>query len=285
METVGLTQPPTSILLRLLLSSYDRPLTVSYVQESASFRRHIPSRCSMMYLKRFLLEAKGKVPLRHILLIAKCKPLLSPELIDIDLDSRVIHLSEVTSEWLRAMRGLKAILDQIFSNPLICVTFPKNFLSILHRCIHFGTVLSEILPAPLMKDSHRFFLSHMINIIKGYLQALESKREIGYLEVEEMGIRTNSMDLALARFQSQLINHFRNQSYIFIEHYSTNFLKISLTHRKNLMKEDARIIFNFDNAEEAKEFSSSFYSSSPSQEENIFIQLNLEYFHHPELFH
>ena len=60
----------------------------------------------------------------------------------------------------------------------------------------------------------------MIEIMKGYLQTLELKLNLRY-----SGIVVNSIDPALVRFQSQLRISFLIDSFIFIEHYSINYLK------------------------------------------------------------
>ena len=97
--------------------------------------------------------------------------------------------------WLGAMNGLKAIMNHTFRNPDIAIPFPKNFPSILHDCIHNGTILSEILPDPIMNDRLLPYLSHIIEIMKGYLQALELKLNLRY-----SGMVVNSIDPALVRF-------------------------------------------------------------------------------------
>ena len=85
--------------------------------------------------------------------------------------------------WLGAMNGLKAIMNHTFRNPDIAIPFPKNFPSILHDCIH------------IMNDRLRSYLSHMIEIMKGCLQALELKLNLRYF-----GMVVNSIDPALVRF-------------------------------------------------------------------------------------
>ena len=111
--------------------------------------------------------------------------------------------------WLGAMNGLKAIMKHTFRNPDIAIPFPKNFPSILHDCILNDTILSEILPDPIMNDRLWSYLSHMIEIMKGYLQTLESKLNLRY-----SGMVVNSTDPALVRFRSQIRISFLNDSFI-----------------------------------------------------------------------
>ena len=266
MNQVVLLESPSSpesigLLLRQLRSTYDIDSRVSYAQAAG--------KCSSSNLKSFLVEAKWKVPFRHILLVVTGErrngPILSRELVEIDLDSRVIYLSGAISIWLGAMNGLKAITDHTFRNPNTSIPIPKDFASILHDCIHNGTILSEMLPDPIMNDCLRSYISHMINIVKGYLQALESKMNLRFSEKV-----VSSIDPALVRYQSQLRISFLNDSYIFIEHYSTNFLKVPISHRKKLLLDDARLIFYCESAE--------LYSSS---EGDIFnIEMNSKNFRH-----
>ena len=154
--------------------------------------------------------------------------------------------------WLGAMNGLKAIMNHTFRNPDIAIPFPKNFPSILHDCILNDTILSEILPDPLMNDRLRSYLSHMIEIMKGYFQTLESKLNLRY-----SGMVVNSIDPALVTFQSQLRISFLIDSFIFIEHYSISLLRIPMSQMKKLLIHDARLIFYCETAE--------LYSSSEGE--------------------